>query len=136
MSAVETSPGRTFEIVVITGLSGSGKTLAVRAFEDMGYFCVDNLPVSIIPVFADLCAGRADLRRAALVVDVREGTFLTEFPAIFDSLKRMRGRRARLLFFEAGDEALIRPRSRPTARSRRGSAGSASCWSRCASARI
>jgi UPF0042 nucleotide-binding protein len=74
----------------------------------MGYFCVDNLPVSLIPVFADLCARRPDLRRAALVVDVREGTFLGEFPAIFDVLRRNQGHRARLLFFEADDEALIR----------------------------
>jgi len=97
-----------FEIVVITGLSGSGKTLAIRAFEDMGYFCVDNLPVSLIPVFADLCARRPDLRRAALVVDVREGTFLGEFPVIFDALRRNQGHLARLLFFEADDEPLIR----------------------------
>jgi RNase adapter protein RapZ len=97
---------RDLEIVVITGLSGSGKTLATRAFEDMGYFCVDNLPVALIPVFSELCARRPDLRRAALVVDVREGTFLGEFPAIFDGLRKTH--RARLLFFEASDEALIR----------------------------
>ncbi len=108
MSAADPLPEREFEIVVITGLSGSGKTLATRAFEDMGYFCVDNLPVALIPVFADLCARRSDLRRAALVVDVREGTFLGEFPAIFDALRRTQGHRARLLFFEADDEALIR----------------------------
>ena len=108
MSAAEPAPEREFEIVVITGLSGSGKTLAIRAFEDMGYFCVDNLPVALIPVFADLCARRPDLRRAALVVDVREGTFLKEFPAIFDGLRRTPGRRGRLLFFEADDEALMR----------------------------
>jgi UPF0042 nucleotide-binding protein len=108
MSAVEPAPAREFEIVVITGLSGSGKTLAIRAFEDMGYFCVDNLPVSLIPVFAELCARRSDLRRAALVVDVRERTFLKEFPAIFDALRRALAHRGRLLFFEADDEALIR----------------------------
>jgi UPF0042 nucleotide-binding protein len=108
VTAVDPATEREFEIVVITGLSGSGKTLAIRAFEDMGYFCVDNLPVALIPVFADLCARRSDLRRAALVVDVREGTFLGEFPAIFDALRRTQGRRARLLFFEADDEALIR----------------------------
>ena len=108
MSAAEPAPEREFEIVVITGLSGSGKTLAIRAFEDMGYFCVDNLPVALIPVFADLCARRPDLGRAALVVDVREGAFLGEFPAIFDSLRRTPGRRGRLLFFEADDEALMR----------------------------
>ena len=108
MTAGDPAPEREFEIVVITGLSGSGKTLTTRAFEDMGYFCVDNLPVALIPVFADLCARRPDLRRAALVVDVREGTFLGEFPAIFDTLRRTQGHRARLLFFEADDEALIR----------------------------
>lgn len=102
------APAREFEIIVITGLSGSGKTLAIRAFEDMGHFCVDNLPVALIPVFADLCARRPDLLRAALVVDVREGTFLGEFPAIFDALRRNPRHRARLLFFEADDEALIR----------------------------
>jgi len=108
VTAGDPAPDREFEIVVITGLSGSGKTLTTRAFEDMGYFCVDNLPVALIPVFADLCARRPDLRRAALVVDVREGTFLGEFPAIFDTLRRTQGHRARLLFFEADDEALIR----------------------------
>ncbi|MBI1950356.1 MAG: RNase adapter RapZ [Acidobacteria bacterium] len=108
MSAREGTPERDLEIVVITGLSGSGKTLAIRAFEDMGHFCVDNLPVALIPVFADLCAGRSDVTRVALVVDIREGTFLKEFPAIFDDLRRTRGRRVRLLFFEAEDDALIR----------------------------
>ena len=108
MSAALPNPDREFEIVVITGLSGSGKTLAIRAFEDMGYFCVDNLPVALIPVFADLCSRRPDLRRAALVVDVREGTFLSEFPSIFDGLRRTPGLRGRLLFFEADDEALKR----------------------------
>jgi RNase adapter protein RapZ len=108
MIAAEPVPEREFELVVITGLSGSGKTLAIRAFEDMGYFCVDNLPVALIPVFADLCSRRPDLRRAALVVDVREGTYLQEFPAIFDGLRRTPGRRGRLLFFEADDEAVMR----------------------------
>jgi UPF0042 nucleotide-binding protein len=101
--------GPDLEILVITGLSGSGKTLAIRAFEDMGYFCVDNLPVALIPVFADLCArSRKDITRAALVVDVREGAFLGEFPVIYDALRRSEGRRVRLLFFEADDDALIR----------------------------
>jgi len=108
VSVREATPARELEIVVITGLSGSGKTLAIRAFEDMGYFCVDNLPVALIPVFADLCAGRSDVTRAALVVDIREGTFLKEFPAIFDDMRQTRGRRVRLLFFEAEDDALIR----------------------------
>jgi UPF0042 nucleotide-binding protein len=97
------------EIVIVTGLSGSGKTLAIRAFEDMGYFCVDNLPVALIPVFVDLCArSRKDVARAALVVDVREGTFLSEFPPIYTALRDTPGRRVRLLFFESDDETIIR----------------------------
>jgi UPF0042 nucleotide-binding protein len=110
VSATSTrEPQPPVEIVVLTGLSGAGKTLAIRAFEDQGYFCVDNLPVALIPVFADLCArNRTEIPRAALVVDVREGTFLGDFPAIFDALRKDERRRARLLFFEADDEALIR----------------------------
>jgi UPF0042 nucleotide-binding protein len=97
------------DIVVLTGLSGSGKTLAIRAFEDLGYFCIDNQPVALIPVFADLCArSRRDIARAAIVVDVREGAFLKEFPAIFEALRKAPGRRVRLLFFESDDETLIR----------------------------
>lgn len=97
------------EIVVLTGLSGSGKTLAIRAFEDIGYFCVDNLPVTLIPTFADLLTrSRQDIARAALVVDVREGAFLSEFPGIYEALRRGKGRRAQLVFFEADDDALIR----------------------------
>lgn len=100
-------PAGDLEIVVITGLSGSGKTLVIRAFEDMGYYCVDNLPVSLIPVFADLCVrSRRDIKRAALVVDVREGSFLQEFPAIHERLRSGRG--VRLLYLEADDETLIR----------------------------
>lgn len=97
------------ELVVISGPSGSGKTLALRTFEDGGYFCVDNLPVTLIPVFADLCAAaRQDIKRAALVVDVREGTLLRDFPEIYRRLKAEPGRRVRLIFFECDDETLIR----------------------------
>jgi UPF0042 nucleotide-binding protein len=95
--------------VVISGPSGSGKTLALRTFEDSGYFCVDNLPVTLIPVFADLCAAsRQDIKRAALVVDVREGSLLRDFPEIYRRLKAEPGRHVRLIFFECDDETLIR----------------------------
>jgi len=97
------------ELVILTGLSGSGKTLAVRSFEDSGYFCVDNLPVTLIPVFAELSvSARQDIRRAALVIDVREGDLLREFPEVYRRLKAGPGRRVRLIFFEADDETLIR----------------------------
>ena len=95
------------QLVVITGLSGSGKSAAVRAFEDMGYYCVDNLPVTLIPVFSDLCTRAGDaLARVALVIDIREGQFLREFPEV---LARIRGDRAvQVLFLEASDELLAR----------------------------
>jgi UPF0042 nucleotide-binding protein len=97
------------ELVVLTGPSGAGKTLALRTFEDSGYFCVDNLPVTLIPVFADLCAGaRQDIKRAAVVVDVREGTLLRDFPEVYRRLKADPSRRIRLIFFESDDETLIR----------------------------
>jgi UPF0042 nucleotide-binding protein len=102
-------PGSDRELVVITGLSGSGKTLALRAFEDRGYFCVDNLPVTLIPVFANLSVGtRQDIRRAAIVIDVREGDLLKDFPEIYRRLRAAPGRRVRLLFFDADDDTLIR----------------------------
>ena len=74
--------------VVLTGLSGSGKSQAIRALEDLGYFCVDNLPVTLLPMFADLTlrAG-SEISRAAVVVDVREGRLLADFPAIYAKLK-------------------------------------------------
>ena len=76
--------------IVLTGLSGSGKSQAIRALEDLGYFCVDNLPVTLLPMLAELTlrAG-SEIARAAVVVDVREGKLLTEFPAIFRQLQKM-----------------------------------------------
>ena len=69
--------------MVVTGLSGSGKTHAIHALEDLGFFCVDNLPTQLIPTFAELCTrGEAGLERVAIVVDVRERGFLSQFPPI------------------------------------------------------
>ena len=70
------SPG---ELVIITGMSGSGKASVLKAFEDLGYYCVDNLPVGLIPRFAELVGQSSEIERTALVVDVREGTQLDEF---------------------------------------------------------
>jgi len=74
--------------IVLTGLSGSGKSQAIRALEDLGYFCVDNLPTTLIPTLAKLSV-RGDLEKVAIVVDVREGNFLSRFPTIFPSRKRI-----------------------------------------------
>jgi UPF0042 nucleotide-binding protein len=95
--------------VVITGLSGAGKSQAIRAMEDLGYFCVDNLPTTLIPTMAAL-ANRAgsDLEKVAIVVDVREGAFLSEFPRTYRKVCRMRALRPLLIFLESNDAALVR----------------------------
>jgi UPF0042 nucleotide-binding protein len=94
--------------VVITGLSGAGKSYAIKCFEDMGFFCVDNLPTTLIPTFADLVA-RADTQRGrvALGVDVREGEYLSHFLEALAELRK-RGHNVEVLFLEAGEEALVR----------------------------
>lgn len=98
-------PHRT-ELVIITGLSGSGKGTALKALEDLGYYSVDNLPIDLIPKFAELAGEVPRVRRAAIVVDIREGSTLDRFPALY---KRIRKKvPARLLFLEADDATLIR----------------------------
>jgi UPF0042 nucleotide-binding protein len=98
----------TIGFVVITGLSGAGKSFAIKCFEDMGYFCVDNLPTTLIPTFAELCTQSSrPMRKIALGVDVREGEYLAHFVEALEAL-RGRGHRVEVLFLEAGDEALVR----------------------------
>lgn len=95
--------------IVVTGLSGAGKSHALRALEDLGFFCVDNLPVALIPAFADLVVGRRrDIQRAAVVVDVRGGRDLSRFPGVFRRLTSAYGSRIKLVFLEASDTALLR----------------------------
>jgi UPF0042 nucleotide-binding protein len=95
------------QILVITGLSGSGKTHVSRALEDIGWFCVDNLPTPLIPRFTDLLRRSQELRRAALVVDMREPDFLKNFPKVFREMKA-KGLAASLLFLEADERVLVR----------------------------
>ncbi len=95
------------EVLVITGLSGSGKTHVARALEDLGWFCVDNLPSALIPRFAELIRSTEELRRSALVLDVREPDFLERFPDAFRRLKEQ-GIAASLVFLEAEEKALLR----------------------------
>ncbi len=94
------------ELVVLTGLSGSGKLSALKAFEDLGYYSVDNLPLELVPSFADLVRQSAEIDRAALVVDVREGMRLDEFPAILKKVRKVLP--TRVVFLEASEDALIR----------------------------
>ena len=95
--------------IVLTGLSGSGKSQAIRALEDLGYFCVDNLPTTLIPTLAKLSlrAG-GDIEKVAIVVDVREGNFLSSFPNIFRRLQKMPRLNPVLIFLEADNAALVR----------------------------
>src|SRR5262252_4455447 len=79
---------RSPELVIITGMSGSGKASVLKAFEDLGYYCVDNLPVDLIPQFAELAVPSGEIRKTALVVDVREGTKLEKLPGILKSVRR------------------------------------------------
>ena len=95
--------------IVLTGLSGSGKSQAIRALEDLGYFCVDNLPTTLIPTLAKLSLrGGRDIERVAIVVDVREGNFLSSFPKIFRRLRKMPRLNPMLIFLEASHTALVR----------------------------
>jgi UPF0042 nucleotide-binding protein len=96
------------QFVLITGLSGSGKGSALKAFEDLGYYCVDNLPVDLITKFADLCSAPGSrIARAAMVVDIRGGEALGELPALYQGLKR-KNLKLSLVFLEASDKVMIR----------------------------
>lgn len=100
------SSRRAPELVIITGMSGSGKASVLKAFEDLGYYCVDNLPVELIPRFAELAVQSRDIRRTALVVDVREGTKLGKLPDMLKSVRRMIP--TKVVFLEASDAVLLR----------------------------
>ncbi|MCK5010791.1 MAG: RNase adaptor protein RapZ, partial [Deltaproteobacteria bacterium] len=96
------------KIVIITGLSGSGKSTAIRALEDLGFFCVDNLPPVLLPKFIELCkVSSGEFSRVAMVMDVRERAFLKEYPGIFKEL-REKGQEIKILFLESSDDVLVR----------------------------
>lgn len=95
------------QLVILTGLSGSGKSTVLHAFEDMGFYCVDNLPVELIPIFAELhAAGDGDFARAALLVDAREGQQLDKLPPLLRHLKK--DHPITLVFIDAAEDALLR----------------------------
>jgi UPF0042 nucleotide-binding protein len=96
------------DIFIITGMSGSGKSVAIRALEDNAFFCIDNLPPVLIPKFIDLCHGyRGEIRRIALGVDLRGGQFLQDWPEILREM-RAAGHDVQVLFFDAEDDVLLR----------------------------
>jgi len=94
------------ELVIITGMSGSGKASVLKAFEDLGFYCVDNLPVELIPRFAELVGQSSEINRTALVVDVRERTQLESLPAIVKSVKSLLP--TKVIFLEADESILLR----------------------------
>ena len=105
-AAKRKTPEKQRELVILTGLSGSGKLSALKTFEDLGYYSVDNLPLELVPRFADLVRQSVEIERAALVVDVREGMRLEEFPAILEKVRRVLP--TRVVYLEASEDALIR----------------------------
>jgi UPF0042 nucleotide-binding protein len=93
------------ELVIVTGISGAGKASALKAFEDLGYHCVDNLPLELLPDFAALVSKSGDVNKAAIVVDVREGTTLDRLPEILKSVKKLL--HTRVVFLDAQDPSLV-----------------------------
>ena len=102
----QTVDSQAAQLVIITGVSGSGKGTVLKAFEDLGYYAVDNLPIELIPKFAELTKDSAKVQRAALVIDIREGEKLRKFPLIYQKLRQRVP--ATLLFLEADDSTLVR----------------------------
>ncbi|MCS6951672.1 MAG: RNase adapter RapZ [Bryobacterales bacterium] len=99
-------PASSPELVIITGLSGSGKGTVLKCLEDLGYYAVDNLPVELIPKFTELLHGSSDIQRAALVVDIREREGFQRFPEIYSKIREQLP--TTLVFLEADDETLVR----------------------------
>jgi RNase adapter protein RapZ len=97
---------RATELVIITGMSGSGKASALKAFEDLGYYCSDHLPVDLTPQFAKLVLNSKEIERGALVVDVREGNALEKFPRILKEVRKLLP--VRVVYLEASDAVLLR----------------------------
>jgi RNase adapter protein RapZ len=104
--SVARSAGSATDLIIITGLSGSGKGTVLKALEDTGYYAVDNLPLDLLPKFAQLARDSPTIRNAALVVDIREGRLLRRFPGLYHDLRKRVN--SRLLFLDADDHALVR----------------------------
>jgi RNase adapter protein RapZ len=101
-----TVPEQLRELVILTGISGAGKASALKAFEDLGFYSVDNLPMELIPRFADLVRQSVEIRRAAIVVDVREGQTLDRFPALLSEVRKALP--TRVVFLDASEDVLQR----------------------------
>ncbi|MDH4163367.1 MAG: RNase adapter RapZ [Nitrospirota bacterium] len=98
---------KTRRIVVVTGMSGSGRSAALKAFEDIGYYCVDNLPLPLLPEFITYARTSEEAFRSAIGIDIRERGFAEEFPVRYGALKAA-GMEIEMLFLEASDQSLVR----------------------------
>jgi RNase adapter protein RapZ len=94
------------QLVIVTGISGAGKASALKAFEDLGFHCVDNLPLELLPDFAVLVSKSAEVEKDAIVVDIREGATLDRLPEILKGVKKLL--RTRVVFLDAQDAVLVR----------------------------
>jgi RNase adapter protein RapZ len=98
----------TMQVIIVTGLSGSGKSTAIHVLEDLGFYCIDNLPVALIPRFLELCGNSEEpITRVALGIDQRERVFLRTYPDVLADL-RSRGQHVQILYLEAADDVLLR----------------------------
>ena len=102
-------PNSDVEIVIITGMSGAGKTVAVQSFEDLGFYCIDNLPPELLVMFLDLMMKSENrMKRIAAVMDTRGGDLFDSLIGALDNLLKMKGVSSRILFLDANDETLVR----------------------------
>lgn len=100
--------GPRLHVVIVTGLSGSGKSTAIRVLEDLGFYCIDNLPVVLTPKFIELCQNSEEqISRVALGIDLRERLFLADYPAVIEGVRRA-GHQVEILYLDAADEVLVR----------------------------
>jgi UPF0042 nucleotide-binding protein len=98
---------KNLRVVIITGLSGSGKSTALRALEDIGFFCVDNLPVILLPKFLSITTSSSpEIKHVAMVMDLRERSFLDKYQRIFTGLKE-KGYKIEIIFLESSDDSLL-----------------------------
>jgi RNase adapter protein RapZ len=104
--ATAAATGVASELVILTGISGSGKASALKAFEDLGFYAVDNMPLDLLPAFADLVRQSAEINRAAIVVDVREGQHLERFPGILRKVRKVLT--TTVVFLDASEASLVR----------------------------
>jgi UPF0042 nucleotide-binding protein len=95
-------------VVIVTGLSGSGRSTAIHVIEDLGFYCIDNLPVVLMPRFLELCEGLGEgINRIAFGIDLRERAFFQDLPGVIDQARRS-GHRVEVLFLDAADDVLVR----------------------------